>query len=76
MEIETNKFLTDVVKEELELKYVGIISGPSIAKEVINDMGLKVVFASNKNDYNYDIKNNFETTPPKIEFCNNLINMK
>ena len=47
MEIGTNKFLTDIVKEELDLKYIGVISGPSIAKEVINDMGLKIVFASN-----------------------------
>ena len=36
MEIGTNKFLTDIVKEELDLKYIGVISGPSIAKEVIN----------------------------------------
>ena len=40
MEIETNKFLIDIVKEELDLKYIGVISGPSIAKEVINDTGL------------------------------------
>lgn len=73
MEIETNKFLTDVVKEELELKYVGIISGPSIAKEVINDMGLKVVFASNNNDYNNEIKNNFETDKFKIELSDDII---
>ena len=60
MEIGTNKFLIDIVKEELDLKYIGVISGPSIAKEVINDMGLKVVFASNNSDYNNEIKNNFE----------------
>ncbi len=73
MEIETNKFLTDIVKEELDLKYVGIISGPSIAKEVINDMGLKAVFASNNNDYNNEIKNNFETYKFKIELSDDVI---
>ena len=73
MEIGTNKFLTDIVKEELDLKYVGIISGPSIAKEVINDMGLKAVFASNNNDYNNEIKNNFETDKFKIELSDDVI---
>ena len=73
MEIETNKFLIDIVKEELDLKYIGVISGPSIAKEVINDMGLKVVFASNNNDYNNEIKNNFETDKFKIELSDDVI---
>ena len=73
MEIETNKFLIDIVKEELDLKYIGVISGPSIAKEVINDMGLKVVFASNNSDYNNEIKNNFETDKFKIELSDDVI---
>ena len=73
MEIGTNKFLTDIVKEELDLKYIGVISGPSIAKEVINDMGLKVVFASNNNDYNKEIKDNFETDKFKIELSYDVI---
>lgn len=73
MEIETNKFLIDIVKEELDLKYIGVISGPSIAKEVINDKGLKVVFASNNNDYNNEIKNNFETDKFKIELSDDVI---
>ena len=73
MEIETNKFLIDIVKEELDLKYIGVISGPSIAKEVINDLGLKVVFASNNSDYNNEIKNNFETDKFKIELCDDVI---
>ena len=73
MEIETNKFLIDIVKEELDLKYIGVISGPSIAKEVINDMGLKVVFASNNSDYNNEIKNNFETNKFKIELSDDVI---
>ena len=69
----TNKFLIDIVKEELDLKYIGVISGPSIAKEVINDMGLKVVFASNNSDYNNEIKNNFETDKFKIELSDDVI---
>ena len=73
IEIETNKFLIDIVKEELDLKYIGVISGPSIAKEVINDMGLKVVFASNNSDYNNEIKNNFETDKFKIELSDDVI---
>lgn len=73
MEIETNKFLIDIVKEELDLKYIGVISGPSIAKEVINDLGLKVVFASNNSDYNNEIKNNFETDKFKIELSDDVI---
>lgn len=73
MEIKTNKFLIDIVKEELDLKYIGVISGPSIAKEVINDMGLKVVFASNNSDYNNEIKNNFETDKFKIELSDDVI---
>mgnify|MGYP003459662212 FL=1 len=52
MEIETNKFLTDIVKEELSLKYIGILSGPSHAEEVIKNRTSEVVFASNDKDYN------------------------
>ena len=73
MEIETNKFLIDIVKEELDLKYIGVISGPSIAKEVINDMGLKIVFTSNNSDYNNEIKDNFETDKFKIELSDDVI---
>ena len=73
MEIETNKFLTDIVKEEINANYIGVISGPSIAKEVINGMGLKVVFASNTNDYNKEIKDNFETDKFKIELSDDVI---
>ena len=58
---------------ELDLKYIGVISGPSIAKEVINDMELKVVFASNNSDYNNEIKNNFETDKFKIELSDDVI---
>lgn len=73
MEIETNKFLTDIVKEELDAKYIGVISGPSIAKEAINGMGLKVVFASNNYYFNKEIKDNFETDKFKIELSNDII---
>lgn len=73
MEIGTNNFLTDIVKEEINAKYIGVISGPSIAKEVINGMGLKVVFASNNDDYNKEIKDIFETDKFKIELSNDVI---
>ena len=76
MEIETNKLLTDIVKEELSSKYIGILSGPSHAEEVIKNMYSEVVFASNDKDYNNEIKELLETNNFKVELSNDVIGVQ
>ena len=76
MEIETNKLLTDIVKEELNSKYIGILSGPSHAEEVIKNMSSEVVFASNDKDYNNEIKELLETNNFKVELSNDVIGVQ
>ena len=76
MEIETNKFLIDIVKEELSSKYIGILSGPSHAEEVIKNMYSEVVFASNDKDYNNEIKELLETNNFKVELSNDVIGVQ
>ena len=76
MEIETNKLLTDIVKEELSSKYIGILSGPSHAEEVIKNMYSEVVFASNNKDYNNEIKELLETNNFKVELSNDVIGVQ
>ena len=76
MEIETNKLLTDIVKEELSSKYIGILSGPSHAEEVIKNMYSEVVFASNDKDYNNEIEELLETNNFKVELSNDVIGVQ
>ena len=46
-EIETGKFLHEVVVEELAVKHYGVISGPTFATEVANDQPASVTCAGN-----------------------------
>lgn len=72
IEKNTNKLLTEVAKEVLNNK-VGVLSGPSIAKELINDEPGMVIFASKNNEFNEEVKDLFENTNLKIETSNDVI---
>lgn len=68
----TNKLLSEVVKEEINNE-VGILSGPSIAKEVISYEPCKVTFASNSQIFNEEIKSIFAGSNMSLEFTNDVI---
>jgi glycerol-3-phosphate dehydrogenase (NAD(P)+) len=46
-EIETGKFLHELVKEELDVEHYGVISGPTFATEVAKDLPAAVTCAGN-----------------------------
>lgn len=68
----TNKLLSEVVTEEINNE-VGILSGPSIAKEVINCEPCKVTFASNNQIFKEEIKSIFAGSNMSLEFNNDMI---
>ena len=68
----TNKLLSEVVTEEINNE-VGILSGPSIAKEVINYEPCKVTFASNNQIFKEEIKSIFAGSNMSLEFNNDMI---
>lgn len=76
MEKNTNKFLSEIAHEELDVTNIGVLSGPSIALELINDMPLSLVFASSFESYNDDVKNIFENDKLKIEKSNDIIGVE
>ena len=49
-EIETGKFLHELVVEELGIEHYGVISGPTFATEVAHDLPAAVTCAGNKAD--------------------------
>lgn len=73
LEKDTNKFLFDVVKEELPNNIVGILSGPSHAEEVINEMPTNVVFASKNDEFMLEIQNLFKSDNFSIEITRDLV---
>jgi len=47
IEIETQKIMTDVIKDELPCKNIAVISGPNISKEIARGLPAAAVVASN-----------------------------
>lgn len=76
MERGTNKLLTDVVKEEIGEKNIGILSGPSIASEVIKGLESKLIFASKNLKFNDEIKKIMETNSFKLEVSNDIVGVE
>lgn len=70
LEENTNKILSDIVKEELN-KNVSIISGPSHAEQIIKDIPTIVEYSGNK-----DIKNILETDKFKLRYTDDMIGMQ
>ena len=73
LEEETNKLLSDVVKEEINTKFIGILSGPSHAEELINEMATNVTFASKDEQFNHEIKKLFDDENFSVTIENDMI---
>lgn len=76
LEENTNKLLSEVIKEELNNNLIGILSGPSHAEEVIKGMPTNVTFASNDKEYNNEIKNLFNSSNFSIELTEDIIGVE
>ncbi|MBP3634844.1 MAG: NAD(P)-dependent glycerol-3-phosphate dehydrogenase [Bacilli bacterium] len=75
LEETTNKLLKDVVNEEIS-NITGILSGPSIAREILQEKKTSVVFASESDDFNNEIKDVFESTNFTVELSNDVIGVE
>ncbi len=73
LEKNTNKLLSEIVKEELPNNLVGILSGPSHAEEVIKNMPTNILFATLDNKFAYEIQNLFNSNSFSIEISNDVI---
>ena len=71
LEEKTNKILSDVVKEELPQCEISVISGPSHANQIINDMITVIEYSGDKN-----IKELFETDNFKLEYNEDMIGIQ
>ncbi len=71
LEENTNKLLSDIVKEELPNNNISVISGPSHAEQIIKDIPTIVEYSGNK-----DIKNILETDTFKLRYTDDMIGMQ
>lgn len=71
----TNKLLKNVVNEEIS-NITGILSGPSIAKEILQKKKTSVVFASESDDFNNEIKDLFTSKNFTVELSNDVIGVE
>ena len=76
LEEETNKLLSEVVKEELPNNLIGVLSGPSHAEEVIKKMPTNVTFASPNKSFNKEVKELFESNYFSIEIVEDMIGVE
>lgn len=70
LENNTNKILSDIVKEELP-NNISVISGPSHAEQIIKNIPTIVEYSGNKN-----IKNILETDTFKLRYTDDMIGMQ
>ena len=71
LENNTNKILSDIVKEELPNNNISVISGPSHAEQIIKNIPTIVEYSGNK-----DIKNILETDNFKLRYTDDMIGMQ
>lgn len=71
LENNTNKILSDIVKEELPNNNISVISGPSHAEQIIKNIPTIVEYSGNK-----DIKNILETDTFKLRYTDDMIGMQ
>ena len=71
LENNTNKILSDIVKEELPNNNISVISGPSHAEQIIKNIPTIVEYSGNK-----DIKNILETDTFKLRYTDDIIGMQ
>lgn len=76
LENNTNKLLSEVVKEELPDNEISVISGPSHAEQIIKDIPTIISFSSNNINFYNEIKNIIETDKFKIKYTNDLIGVQ
>lgn len=68
-------FLSEIASKYIKNEIM-VLSGPSHAEEVINEMPTKLVIASNTNNYLSEFKKMFDTELIKVEYSNDLIGIQ
>lgn len=76
IEENSNKILSTVIKEEIPNSIVGVISGPSHAEELINEMPTCVTFSSESIELQEEVKELFENENFSIEIVNDNIGVE
>lgn len=73
LEKETNKLLSEIVEEEIENNLVGVLTGPSHAEELIENMPTNVVFASKDKNFSLEIRDLFNSDTFSVEIIDDII---
>ncbi len=76
IEENSNKILSTVIKEEIPNSIIGVLSGPSHAEEVINELPTCITFSSEKEEFQKEVKELFENESFSIEIVSDNIGVE
>lgn len=76
LEENTNEFFYNIAIKELKNNKVGILSGPSIATELIQNKPATVIFSSKEEEFNQEFLTLFSSKNFKLETTNDIIGVE
>lgn len=76
IEIESLKRITEIVEEEIRIKKIGVLSGPSFAREVAEGKPTSCVIASNFEDISIMVQRNFSSDNLRLYRNNDMIGVE
>jgi glycerol-3-phosphate dehydrogenase (NAD(P)+) len=76
IEIESEKFISQLVKEILKTKYIAVIAGPSFAIDILNDEILALTVATRKRSIFNLLKNIYHNSRTILKKSNDLIGVE
>ncbi len=76
IEVESLKRVTEIAEEEIGIKELGVLSGPSFAKEVAEGKPTSCVIASNSEDISSMVQENFSSDKLRLYQSNDIIGVE
>lgn len=76
IEIESLKRITEIAMEEIGIKKIGVLSGPSFAKEVAEGKPTSCVMASNFEDISIMVQRNFSSDNLRLYRNNDIVGVE
>jgi glycerol-3-phosphate dehydrogenase (NAD(P)+) len=76
IEIESLKRVTEIAEEEMGIKEVGVLSGPSFAREVAEGKPTSCVVASNSEDISIIVQENFSSDTLRLYRSSDIVGVE